>query len=77
MNNKSLINLQNKTNFEEILKNSPKSDGEIGNEDCQLTKRNEEQGYQGDVTEWIYEEDEDGNIYMRMMGSGKKEKPKK
>ena len=36
----------------------------------------DEQGYQGDGTEWIYEKDEDGTIYKRMMGSDKRENVK-
>ena len=59
----------------EMFENSPKSEGEI-DDGCLITSKNDEQGYQGDGTEWIYEQDEDGTIYKRMMGSDKKERLK-
>ena len=39
-----------------------------------LGKSNEKKRvYEGDGTEWIYEKDENGNIYRRMMGSDTRE----
>ena len=67
--------LQNEKDFEEMVKNSAKSESEI-DDGCLITPKNEDQGYQGDGTEWIYEQDEDGTIYRRMMGSDKKERLK-
>ncbi len=66
----------NKKGFDEMVKNSPKSEAKMGMDGCLITPTDEEQGYQGDGTEWIYEKDEDGNIYRRMMGSDKKERLK-
>jgi len=54
--------------FDEILKNSSKSESDIS-VGCLI---GDEQGYQGDGIEWIYEKDKDGTIYRRMMGSDKK-----
>ena len=55
---------------EEMFKNSAKSEADIPG-GC---LRGDEQGYQGDGTEWIYEKDEDGKITRRKMGSDKKER---
>ena len=66
----------NKKEFEKMFKNLPKSEGEMGMEGCIITPKIDNQGYQGDGTEWIYEQDEDGTIYKRMMGSDKKERLK-
>ena len=65
--------LQNKKDFERMFKNSPKSESEI-DDGCLITPKNDDQGYQGDGTEWIYEHDEDGKIVRRKMGSDKKER---
>ena len=65
--------LQNKKDFERLFKNSPKSESEI-DDGCLITPKNDDQGYQGDGTEWIYEQDEDGKIVRRKMGSDKKER---
>ena len=73
--NKEWGKLQDKTDFEKMFKNSAKSESEI-DDGCLITPKNEDQGYQGDGTEWIYEQDEDGTIYRRMMGSDKKERLK-
>ena len=73
--NKEWGKLQDKTDFEKMFKNSTKSESEI-DDGCLITSKNEDQGYQGDGTEWIYEQDEDGTIYRRMMGSDKKERLK-
>ena len=55
-----------------IKNNSSKSEADISG-GCLII---DEQGYQGDGTEWIYEQDEDGTIYRRMMGSDKRESVK-
>ena len=73
--NKEWGKLQDKTDFEKMFKNSAKSESEI-DDGCLITPKNEDQGYQGDGTEWIYEQDEDGTIYRRMIGSDKKERLK-
>ena len=65
--------LQNEKDFERMFKNSAKSEGEI-DDGCLITPKNDDQGYQGDGTEWIYEQDEDGKIVRRKMGSDKKER---
>ena len=72
---KKLGKLKNTKDFKKTVKNSPKSEGEM-DEGCLIIPKNEGQGYQGDGTEWIYEQDEDGTIYKRMMGSDKKERLK-
>ena len=56
---------------EKQFKDAPKSEGEM-DDGCLITPKNDDQGYQGDGTEWIYEQDEDGTLYKRMMGSDKK-----
>ena len=58
-----------------MFENLPQSESEI-DDDSIITPNNDDQGYQGDGTEWIYEQDEDGTIYRRMMGSDKKERLK-
>lgn len=58
--------------FDKTLKNSSKSEADIP---VGYLIR-DEQGYQGDGTEWIYEKDEDGTIYRRKMGSDKRENVK-
>lgn len=65
-------NQSNSQDLDETIKNSAKSEADISG-GC---LRGDEQGYQGDGTEWIYEKDEDGTIYRRMMGSDKRESVK-
>jgi hypothetical protein len=55
--------------FDKTPKNSTKSEADISG-GCLIV---EEQGYQGDGTEWIYEKDENGTIYRRAIGSDKRE----
>ena len=56
---------------DDMFKNSPKSEGEMGMEGCLIGFSNKEDDYEGDGTEWIYEQDEDGKLYRRKMGSQK------
>ena len=58
---------------EEMFKNSAKSEADIPG-GCLIGE--EQKGYQGDGTEWIYEKDEDGKIVRRLMCSDKKERLK-
>ena len=61
---------------DDMFENSPKSEGEMGSEGCLIGFGNKEDGYEGDGTEWIYEQDEDGKLYRRKMGSEKGERLK-
>lgn len=65
-------NQSNSQDIYETLKISARSEADILG-GCLM---GDEQGYQGDGTEWIYEKDEDGTIYKRMMGSDKRENVK-
>ena len=56
---------------DEMLKKSVKSEADIPG-GCLIGE--EQKGYQGDGTEWIYEKDIDGKIFRRKMGTDKKEK---
>ena len=56
------------------FKDAPKSEGEMGMEGCLVGLNQGEDDYQGDGTEWIYEQDENGTIYRRKMGSDISEK---
>ena len=59
---------------EQQFKNSPKSEGEMGMAGCLIRPKQGANDYQGDGTEWIYEQDEDGKIFRRMLGSDNKER---
>tara|TARA_Y100000748_G_C15133014_1_gene346903 strand:- start:63 stop:389 length:327 start_codon:yes stop_codon:yes gene_type:complete len=66
---------------EEVIKrtdkpfnDAPKSDNEMGMEGCLVGLNQDGDDYQGDGTEWIYEQDENGTIYRRKMGSDISEK---
>ena len=65
-------NQSNSQDLDETLKNSAVSEADISG-GCLI---GDEKGYQGDGTEWIYEKDEGGTIYRRMMGSDEKENVK-
>ena len=59
-----------------MLKNSLKSEGDIGTDGCLVGIVNKKDDYEGDGTEWIYEKDEDGKLFRRKMGSDKRERLK-
>ena len=61
---------------EEQFKNAPKSEGEMGMDGCLIMPKQDVNDYEGDGTEWIYEQDDDGKIYRRMLGSDNKERLK-